>query len=194
VAQRLDRLIATIPAERATWDAEWTRVTGRSDPEAWGGAAKAWQDLGCPHRSGYARWRQAQAQLDAGQPATAAAGALRAAAAAAAGHAPLLIQIRTLAGRARIPLGLPADAAASAAAGVPPTPEPAPYGLTGRELAVLRLVTAGRTNVQIGAELYISPKTAGVHVSNILRKLGVSGRVQAAALAERAGLLESQQS
>ena len=43
----------------------------------------------------------------------------------------------------------------------------------------------------IGAELFISPKTAGVHVSNILRKLGVSGRVQAAALAERAGLLPS---
>ena len=48
---------------------------------------------------------------------------------------------------------------------------------------------AGRTNAEIGAELDISPKTAGVHVSNIARKLGVSGRVQAAALAERAGLL-----
>ena len=47
----------------------------------------------------------------------------------------------------------------------------------------------GRRAVGIGAELYISPKTAGVHVSSILRKLGVSGRVQAAALAERAGLL-----
>ena len=46
---------------------------------------------------------------------------------------------------------------------------------------------------QFGAELYISPKTAGVHVSNILRKLGVSGRVQAAGLAERAGLLPSGQ-
>ena len=67
------------------------------------------------------------------------------------------------------------------------------YGrLTGRELAVLRLLTAGRTNAEIGAELYISPKTAGVHVSNILRKLGVSGRVQAAAVAERAGLLHPQ--
>ena len=43
----------------------------------------------------------------------------------------------------------------------------------------------------IGAELFISPKTAGVHVSNILRKLGVSGRVQAAAVAGRAGLLYS---
>jgi DNA-binding NarL/FixJ family response regulator len=54
---------------------------------------------------------------------------------------------------------------------------------------VLRLVGAGCTDAQIGAELYISPKTAGVHVSNILRKLGVSSRVQAAALAERGGLL-----
>jgi DNA-binding NarL/FixJ family response regulator len=53
---------------------------------------------------------------------------------------------------------------------------------------VLRLLGAGRTNAQIGPELYISPRTAGVHVTSILRKLGVSSRVQAAALAERAGL------
>ena len=63
------------------------------------------------------------------------------------------------------------------------------YGLTDRELTVLRLLAAGRTNPQIGAELYISTSTASVHVSNILRKLGVCSRVQAAALAERAGLL-----
>ncbi len=67
-----------------------------------------------------------------------------------------------------------------------------PYGLTGRWLAVPRLLAAGHTNAQIGAKLYISPRTAGVHVTNILRKLGVSGRVQAAALVERAGLLEDQ--
>ena len=54
---------------------------------------------------------------------------------------------------------------------------------------MLQLLAVGRTNAQIGADLYISPKTAGVHVCSILRKLGVSGRVQAAALAERAGLL-----
>jgi DNA-binding CsgD family transcriptional regulator len=180
--------VATIAAERATWDAERTRVAGPGDPGAWDGAAKAWQDLGCPHRAAYAWWRQAQAQLDAGQPATAAAGALRAAGAAASGHAPLLAQIRALAGRARIPLAPPADAGS----GTPAQARvPAPYGLTGRELAVLRLVAAGRTNAQIGAELYISPKTAGVHVSNILRKLGVSGRAQAAAMAERAGLLRA---
>ena len=79
----------------------------------------------------------------------------------------------------------------SPAAGADPRPaaDPAPYGLTGRELAVLRLLAAGRTNAQIGAELYISPKTASVHVTSIFRKLGVSGRAQAAAVAERAGLL-----
>ena len=113
--------------------------------------------------------------------------------AAADGHAPLLAQIRALAERARIPLQ-PAPAEPKTPGPPPPAeaPEPkTPYGLTDRELAVLRLLAVGRTNAQIGAELYISPKTAGVHVSNILRKLGVSGRVQAAALAERAGLLPS---
>jgi DNA-binding CsgD family transcriptional regulator len=177
--------VATIPAERATWDAERARLAGASDPQAWRAAAETWEGLGCPHRAGYARWRQAQAQLDAGQPATAAAGALRVAAIAADGHEPLLAQVRLLAERARIPL--------QPSAAIPKTPPPAqarvPYGLTGRELAVLRLLAAGRTNAQIGAELYISPRTAGVHVTNILRKLGVSSRVQAAAQAERAGLL-----
>ena len=174
--------VATIPAERATWEAERARLAGPSDPAMWGGAAKAWQDLGCPHRAGYAWWRQAQAQLDAGQPAVAAADALRAAWAAADGHALLRTQIQVLAGRARIPLQAPAAAA-------PPAEAPPPGGLTGRELAVLRLLAAGRTNAEIGAQLYISPRTAGVHVTNILRKLGVSSRVQAAAVAERAGLL-----
>ena len=141
-------------------------------------------------RAGYARWRQAQAQLDAGHPATTAAATLRAAATAADGHAPLLAQVRLLAERARIPLQPPAASAdqapRSAQAG-------APYGLTGRELAVLQLLAAGRTNAQIAADLYISPRTASVHVSSILRKLGVSGRVQAAAVAERAGLLHQGQ-
>jgi DNA-binding CsgD family transcriptional regulator len=174
--------VAAIPAERATWEAERTRVTGPSDPAAWAGAGKAWQDLGCPHRAAYAWWRQAQAQLDTGQPPAAAAAALRAAA-AAAGHAPLQAQVRTLADRARIPLHPPAPPTARA---------PRPYGLTGRELAVLRLVAAGRSNAQIGADLFISRATASVHVTSILRKLGVTNRVQAAALAERAGLLDTQ--
>ncbi|WP_037942659.1 helix-turn-helix domain-containing protein, partial [Streptomyces sp. NRRL WC-3774] len=61
-------------------------------------------------------------------------------------------------------------------------------GLTGRERDVLRLVTLGRTNRQIAEELFISPKTASVHVSNILAKLGVSGRGEAAAVAHRLAL------
>jgi DNA-binding CsgD family transcriptional regulator/tetratricopeptide (TPR) repeat protein len=178
--------VATIPAERATWEAERARLAAADDPGAWGAAAKTWQELGCPHRAGYAWWRQAEAQLDAGQPAAAAAAALRAAMAAADGHAPLLALIRALAERARIPLQEP-PAAADPSSTAPPAKVSVPFGLTGRELAVLRLLAAGRTNAQIGAELYISPKTASVHVTSIFRKLGVSGRVQ-----ERAGLLQSQ--
>ena len=62
--------------------------------------------------------------------------------------------------------------------------------LTARELEVLRLVGAGRSNKEIGAELFISTKTASVHVSNILAKLGVSGRGEAAALAHRHGVAD----
>jgi DNA-binding NarL/FixJ family response regulator len=88
-----------------------------------------------------------------------------------------------LAERAHIPL-------TTVSANEPPaTVTPTPYGLTEREVLVLRLIVAGRSNRQIGAELFISPKTASVHVTNILRKLGVSTRAQAAALAERAGLV-----
>jgi DNA-binding CsgD family transcriptional regulator len=183
------RFVGTVPAERASWDAERTRLAGASDPQAWSRAAKTWENLGCPHRAGYAWWRQAQAQLDTGQPAAAAAAALRAAAAAAGGHAPLLARVRQLAERARIPLQPPAAAATQR----PPAQVPARYGLTGRELAVLRLLAAGRSNREIASELFISRSTASVHVSSILRKLGVSSRVQAAALAERAGLLPSGQ-
>jgi ATP/maltotriose-dependent transcriptional regulator MalT len=181
-------LMATIPADRATWDAERTRLAGASDPATWSAAAKTWEDLGCPHRAGYAWWRCAEAQLASGQPSPAAATALRTAAAAAQGHVPLLAQIRGLAQRARISLQA---APAASPETLRPAEAPVPYGLTGRELAVLRLVAAGRTNAQIGKELFISPRTTSVHVTNILRKLGVSGRVQAAAIAERAGLLQA---
>jgi DNA-binding CsgD family transcriptional regulator len=64
-------------------------------------------------------------------------------------------------------------------------------GLTVRELDVLRLVAAGRSNREIADELFISVKTASVHVSNILRKLGVSGRGEAAAAAHRLRLFDS---
>ena len=56
------------------------------------------------------------------------------------------------------------------------------WGLTARELEVLSLVAAGQTNRQIGEQLFISEKTASVHVSNILAKLGAAGRGEAAVI------------
>lgn len=68
-------------------------------------------------------------------------------------------------------------------------PEQSPVaGLTPREIEVLQLVAAGRSNGEIGSALFISTKTASVHVSNILAKLGVGGRGEAAAVAHRIGL------
>jgi DNA-binding NarL/FixJ family response regulator len=62
--------------------------------------------------------------------------------------------------------------------------------LTPREVEVLRLVAEGRSNRQVAEALFISAKTASVHVSNILAKLGVSTRVEAAAIAHRSGLAD----
>ena len=87
---------------------------------------------------------------------------------------PLLAQISQLARRAHVEI-----------AGTSPDGPAVPFGLTGRELEVLRLVAAGLGNREIAAELFISPKTASVHVSNILGKLGVASRGEAAATAHR---------
>ena len=62
-------------------------------------------------------------------------------------------------------------------------------GLSPRELEVLRLVAAGKTNPEIGEELFISRRTARAHVSNLLVKLGVHHRGEAAALAHASGLV-----
>jgi DNA-binding CsgD family transcriptional regulator/tetratricopeptide (TPR) repeat protein len=76
-------------------------------------------------------------------------------------------------------------------AGVPDAPAKGDtFGLSGREREVLMQIARGRTNREIGERLFISQKTVGVHVGNILAKLGVSGRVEAAAVAIRLGLTE----
>ncbi|MFI5259032.1 MAG: LuxR C-terminal-related transcriptional regulator [Candidatus Limnocylindrales bacterium] len=75
---------------------------------------------------------------------------------------------------------------------VSPSSGPAPhdFGLSKRELEVLALIAEGRTNPEIGRRLFITRKTVAVHVSNILTKLGVSGRVEAAAAAIRLGITD----
>jgi DNA-binding NarL/FixJ family response regulator len=61
--------------------------------------------------------------------------------------------------------------------------------LTSREREVLRLIAAGRSNREIASVLFIAPKTASVHVSNILGKLGAASRTEAAAIAHREGII-----
>jgi DNA-binding NarL/FixJ family response regulator len=94
------------------------------------------------------------------------------------GARPLADEIRALAARAR--LRLP---------GSEPVAGVVNGGLTARELDVLQLLVDGRTNEQIGAALFMSPKTASVHVSHILQKLGAANRTEVATLAHRRGLI-----
>jgi DNA-binding NarL/FixJ family response regulator len=99
---------------------------------------------------------------------------------------PLVKEAEALGRRGR--LRTEADAPAAA----PDAEDPASrLGLTPRELEVLLLVAEGRTNREIGATLFMSEKTASVHVSRILAKLDVGGRVEAAAVAHRLGLTAS---
>jgi DNA-binding CsgD family transcriptional regulator len=176
-----------LAAWHATAHAERTRQQGPSDPAAWAAAATAWERLGQPYRVAYACYRHAEALLaGAGDRDTAAEVLGRAAELTGRlGARPLEGEVKALAQRARLDLAPPADATAAATG----TPAPAAQlGLTPREAEVLALVAAGRSNRQIAQALFISPKTVGVHVSNILAKLGAAGRVEAAAIAHRLGL------
>jgi DNA-binding CsgD family transcriptional regulator len=158
-------------------EAEWTRVEGRPDPARWAAAADAF-GYGYLYEEARCRWRLAEALLGEGDR-EAAAGAARAAheIAGRLGAGPLLAEVEALARRGRLDLGVQ-----------PPRQPGDVAGLTPRELEVLRLVAAGRSNGQIAEALFISRKTASVHVSNILAKLGVHTRTEAAAAAHRMGL------
>jgi DNA-binding CsgD family transcriptional regulator/tetratricopeptide (TPR) repeat protein len=167
--------------------AEWSRLAGRPDPEAWQRAAKHWERLERRYAAGYARFRQAEALLAARAPRAQIQPVLRAAhqTTVALGAAPLRREIELLANRGR--LHLQEQPATAPAPETSPSPT-ASFGLTRREEEVLALVAAGRTNRQIGGELFITEKTASVHVSRILATLGVAGRGEAAAVAHRLGL------
>ncbi len=176
--------VAGVHRDRAR--AEHSRLSGRPDPQLWRAAVAGCVDLHFPYEEADARFHLAEALL-------AGAAGREAKSRTEAGHElstahsiasalpapPLVARIEDLARRARVRLD-EADAA------IDDDGDPAEdLGLTRRELEVLALLAAGRSNGQIGKELYISTKTASVHVSSILRKLGVTNRVEAAAIAAR---------
>jgi DNA-binding CsgD family transcriptional regulator len=170
----------------ATIEAEYARATGIDGAALWESAALAWDARSTPYQAAYARWRQAEAAI-AGRERAQATAPLRAAHAVAVtlGAEGLRAELEALARRARIALpraeaeaeGTEADAAA------------AELGLTAREREVLERLALGQTNREIAEGLFISIKTAGIHVSNILRKLGAANRGEAAAVAHRLGLV-----
>lgn len=149
----------------------------------WREAAAAWQDTVNAFDFGYryevarSRYRWAEALLGAGEREAAEVEAAEALSEAEdMGARPLADAVRALARRAR--LDLPGVRRATAST------------LTEREEEVLGLVAQGLSNRQIGERLFISTKTVSVHVSNLLAKLGASGRAEAVSLAHQRGLLE----
>jgi ATP/maltotriose-dependent transcriptional regulator MalT len=157
--------------------------------QAWDEVAQAWEALGEPYPLALALLRSAEAALAAGDRDGATNKLRRSAALARSlGATPLSDDIALLARRARI------SPDPDASNETKPESEPQRLGLTAREFEVLRLVAAGRSNREIAAELFISAKTASVHVSNILGKLSVATRGEAAAAAHRLRLFDPQQS
>jgi ATP/maltotriose-dependent transcriptional regulator MalT len=183
-------------ATAAHAEAEDGRAHGRSDEAAWVRAAERWDSIPMPYPAARAKFRAAEAILLSRGSRDRAAALLRDAAATAVtlGAVPLQDAIVAVAQRARIPTD-----ALKAATSLPSTPEAADdgaaaprspasvLGLSAREWEVLELVAAGRSNAEIAETLFISPKTASVHVTHILDKLGVNNRVEAATIAVRVG-------
>jgi DNA-binding CsgD family transcriptional regulator len=157
-------------------EAEWSRLCGPSDPDRWRTALEIF-GYGYQYEQARCRWRLAEALLGADRRDEAAAEVAAAyETAVRLGAAPLREALEALARRGRLEAGLP-------------VPVRADHTLTARERDVLALLARGRTNRQIGRTLFISEKTASVHVSNILGKLGAGGRTEAVAIASRRGLV-----
>ncbi len=166
-------------AGRGGWHG-WHGWDGR---DGWDGIAAGWVGLGMPYHAAYAYLRHAEALVGARRPGTAEE-PLRTAydEAVRLGAAPLRREAERVARRGKLPL--------PAATGHGPTLDtPTLSTLTRRELEVLDLVACGRTNRDIAQVLVISERTAGVHVSRILAKLGAANRAEAAHLARTQGAL-----
>jgi DNA-binding CsgD family transcriptional regulator len=160
-------------------EAEWLRAQGRNDPSAWETVLGEFAP-GFVYETARARWRRAEALAGTGRRAEAQEEwSLAAEAAGRLAAAPLQAALDDLAARAG--LGEPGPAGEATVS--------RQAGLTAREREVLRLIAEGRSNREIGQALFIATKTASVHVSNILAKLGVTSRTEAAAVAHREGIV-----
>jgi DNA-binding NarL/FixJ family response regulator len=181
LAQSLPSTSAVDAAHRAVFTAHTTATAAR-----WDQAANAWHTLGQPYDEAQSLVAAAQAHAAEGNRAAANA-ALQAAAEIAAelGAAPLAAAAEQLARRARLSI----DRISAEMSNPHGGNRSGQFGLTPRELDVLRLVAKGMSNRQLAAELFISANTAGVHVSRILTKLGVATRTEAAAFAHEHNLL-----
>ena len=180
-----------IEAILATAEAETGRLRGEPDGDAWAEVADRWSSLSPSLSNGL---RPAQARRGAsvvGPPARGGSSPSRrrSRGLATIGARPLVEAIEVVGRGARL---------GPALRGGPEGPESATEGhagpasrtgLTARERDVVRLVAAGHTNREIGDQLFISEKTVSVHVSNAMAKLGALSRYEAAAAAERQGLL-----
>jgi DNA-binding CsgD family transcriptional regulator len=175
---------ALLPEPRAwlaTAETEHRRIWVRDTPDDWAKLAATWDATGQPYPAARARYHQAELLLrppgDRDRAAAIAADVL--AVAERLGARSLADAVTSLAKRGRLILRDRAEEPATA---------PDALNLTPREAEVLALLVAGRTNRQIARALFISEKTASVHVTNLLRKLGVTNRYDAAAAGARAGI------
>jgi DNA-binding CsgD family transcriptional regulator/tetratricopeptide (TPR) repeat protein len=167
---------------RALAEAEHERARRKLRPETWSEAAATWERLERSPLAAYCRWRQAEALVAAGGSRVEASVPLREAHAVAirVGAKPLAEELERLAERARLDLAPPDAGPADRKQDMEEI-----LGLTPREAEVLKLIARGYTNREVAEALVISVKTAGVHVSNILRKLDAPNRREAAAIAHR---------
>jgi DNA-binding CsgD family transcriptional regulator/tetratricopeptide (TPR) repeat protein len=168
----------------STCAAERSRLQ-QSDPDLWAEAASRWDAAREPYPAAYCRWREAEALLEGRTGRSRAHECLQTAwrTSVEMGTLPLSERIERLAQRARIPLAEDDHAEplnGSTLAG--------DLGLTPREVEVLGQLAAGRTDREIAEELFVSKKTASVHVSNLLRKLNVTNRVEAGKIGQAHGL------
>jgi DNA-binding NarL/FixJ family response regulator/tetratricopeptide (TPR) repeat protein len=185
-AQRATAVASAITLNADGWralaEAEYERASRKPRPATWSEAAATWERLERSPLAAYCRWRQAEALVAAGASRVEASEPLREAHAVAIriGAKPLAEELKRLAERARLDLA-PYDAGSADRK----QDMEEILGLTPREAEVLNLIARGYTNREIAETLVISIKTAGVHVSNILRKLDAPNRLEAAAIAHR---------